>query len=80
MKTKWKLLLPVGLTVFALVCIFGGQALVKHSEEQRLAELKAQNSMTPEVPPSDAPENVVYPSSCRKLHPTPGCHGQLCPV
>lgn len=60
MKTKWKLLLPVGLTVFALVCIFGGQALVKHSEEQRLAELKAQNSMTPEVSPSDAPENVVY--------------------
>lgn len=60
MKTKWKILLPVGLVAFALVCIFGGQALVKHSEEQRLAELKAQNSMTPEVSPSDAPENVVY--------------------
>lgn len=60
MKTKWKLLLPVGLTVFALVCIFGGQALVKQANERRLDELKAQNSMTPEVSPSDAPENVVY--------------------
>ena len=60
MKTKWKILLPVGLTVFALVCIFGGQALVKHSEEQRLAELKARNSVVPEVTPSDVPENIVY--------------------
>lgn len=60
MKTKWKILLSVGLTVFALVCIFGGQALVKHSEEQRLAELKARNSVVPEVTPSDVPENIVY--------------------
>ena len=60
MKTKWKILLSVGLTVFALVCIFGGQALVKQANERRLDELKAQNSAAPEVSPSDVPENVVY--------------------
>lgn len=60
MKTKWKILLPVGLVAFALVCIFGGQALVKQANEKRLEELKAQNSVVPEVPPSKTPENVVY--------------------
>ena len=40
MKTKWKILLPVGLAAFALVCIFGGQALVKQANERRLDELE----------------------------------------
>lgn len=60
MKTKWKILLPVGLTVFALACIFGGQALVKWDNEKRLEERKAQNSVPPVETSSDAPENVVY--------------------
>lgn len=60
MKTKWKILLPVGLAAFALVCIFGGQALVKQANERRLDELKAQNSVAPEVTPNKTPENVVY--------------------
>lgn len=60
MKNKWKIFLPVSLIAFALVCIFGGQALVKWDSDRRLEELKAQNSVAPEVTSSAAPENVVY--------------------
>lgn len=60
MKTKWKILLPTVLIAFALVCIFGGQALVKWDNDRRLEELKAQNSVAPEVTASQTPENVVY--------------------
>lgn len=59
MKNKWKILLPVGLIAFALVCIFGGQALVRYMDEQRLAELKAQQNQSVETPLA-TPENVVY--------------------
>lgn len=60
MKNKWKIFLPVGLIAFALVCIFGGQALVKWDSDRRLEELKAQNSVAPEVTSGKTPENVVY--------------------
>lgn len=59
MKNKRNILLLVGLVAFALVCVFGGQALVKHSEEQRLAELQAQQSQSIESPVA-TPENIVY--------------------
>lgn len=59
MKNKWKITLVVGLFAIALVCIFGGKALVKYTEEQQLAELKAQQTKPVETPTA-APENVVY--------------------
>lgn len=69
MKTKYKILLAVGLAIFAVACIFGGQALADREQQKQLAEWQAQQTISPTSEPSEA---TVAPQVTPTVTATPG--------
>lgn len=79
MKNKWKVMAPIGFIAFALICVFGGQALVSHVNAAQAEERKAQQSQAVEEAPEESARDFSYianatpmPSSAPATEPTPG--------
>lgn len=61
MNEKWKIVVPVGLVAFALVCIFGGRALVDQVNATNKDDPTAQQSQAAEETPNATPvDGSVY--------------------
>lgn len=76
MSSKWKVIVPVGIATFALVCVFGGRALVDRENAAKLDELKAQETAqqttpSPETTPIDGTIYVKGNISTATASPAP---------
>ncbi|MEA4954828.1 MAG: hypothetical protein VB096_04875 [Pseudoflavonifractor sp.] len=79
MKNKWKIIAPIGFIAFALICVFGGQALVSHVNAAQAEERGAQQSQAVEETPEESTRDFSHianatpmPSSAPEAVPTPG--------
>lgn len=79
MKNKWKIIAPIGFIAFALICVFGGQALVSHVNAAQAEERRAQQSQAVEETPEESARDFSHianatpmPSTAPAAEPTPG--------
>lgn len=72
MKTKYKILMAVGLVICTLACIFGGQALAERERQKQLAEWRAQQETVSPAPElTETPEATATPQVTPTVTATP---------